>query len=86
MRQGLRRYPVAYLPKIDEHVGQMLEHNIIRHMPGSEWISNLVLVRKKDGNLRYYVDYRGLNAVTQKARIDASLESLGASGSSVLWI
>jgi len=82
VREGLRRHPVAYLPKIDEHVEQMLEHNIIRPMPGSEWISNFVLVRKNDGNLRYCVDYKGLNAVTQKAnyplpRIDASLESLG---------
>ena len=82
VRQGLRRHPMAYLPKIDEYVENMLENGIIRPMPGSEWVSNVVLVRKKDGTLRYCVDYRGLNAVTQKAnyplpRIDTCLESLG---------
>ena len=75
---------MAYLPKIDEYVENMLENGIIRPMPGSEWVSNVVLVRKKDGTLRYCVDYRGLNAVTQKAnyplpRIDTCLESLGKS-------
>ena len=82
VRQALRRHPVAYLPLIDQHVSQMVENNIIEPRSGSEWISNVVLVRKKDGSLRYCIDYRGLNAVTQKAnyplpRIDACHDSLG---------
>jgi len=60
----------------------MLENNIIKPMPGSEWMANIVLVRKKDGYLRYCVDYRGLNAVTLKKNyplpmVDICLESLG---------
>jgi len=57
----------AQLPMIDQHVDEMLRHKIIEPMPGSEWISNVVLVRKSDGSLRYCIDYRGLNAVTTKA-------------------
>ena len=82
VRQALRRHPVAYLPLIDQHVDEMLQNNIIEPKPGSEWISNVVLVKKKDGSLRYCIDYRGLNAVTHKAnyplpRIDSCLDSLG---------
>jgi len=66
VRQALRRHPVAYLPLIDEYVEQMAEHGHVQPMPGSEWVANIVLVRKKDRNLRYCVDYRGLNAITQK--------------------
>jgi len=82
VRQALRRHPVAYLPLIDQYVGEMVEHGIIEPMPGSEWVANIVLVGKKDGNLRYCVDYRGLNTITQKRnyplpRIDTCLESLG---------
>jgi len=82
VRQALRRHPVAYLPLIDDYVDSMVENGIVESMPGSEWMANIVLVRKKDGNLRYCVDYRGLNAVTQKqnyplSRIDTCLESLG---------
>ena len=47
VRQALRRHPVAYLPLIDQHVNDMVENNIIEPRSGSEWISNVVLVRKK---------------------------------------
>jgi len=82
VRQALRRHPVAYLPLIDDCVDSMVENGIVEPMPGSEWMANIVLVRKKDGNLRYCVDYRGLNAMTQKRNyplpcIDTCLESLG---------
>jgi len=60
----------------------MLKHDIIKPVPGSERVSNVVLVRKSDGSLSHCTDYRGLNAVTIKAnyplpRIHTCLESLG---------
>ena len=82
VRQALRRHPVAYLPQIDEYVQEMQDNGIVEPRIGSEWVSNIVLVRKKDGALRYCIDYSGLNAVTTKAnyplpRIDACHDSLG---------
>ena len=48
----------------------------------SPWASPIVLVRKKDGCLRFCVDYRSLNAVTKPdrfplPRIDDMLDQLG---------
>jgi len=47
----------------------------------SPWTSNLVVVKKKDGSLRYCVDYRKINSVTRRdayplPRIDACLDAL----------
>lgn len=47
----------------------------------SPWISSAVLVRKKDGSIRFCVDYRKLNVVTVKdsyplPRIDDILDQL----------
>ena len=32
----------------------------------SDWASAPVLIRKRDGNVRWCIDYRGLNSVTEK--------------------
>ena len=43
----------------------MLKTNVIRKST-SPWSSRVVLVKKKDGKLRFSIDYRGLNKLTKK--------------------
>jgi len=63
IRQPLRRHPVVHLEIIDQKVTDMLQHDIIEPA-ASPWVSNVVLVRKKNGVYRFCVDYRGVNSVT----------------------
>ena len=80
-KQQLRRHPMAYLPVIDEYVDKMLENEICE--PSfSPWASNVVLVKKSDGSLRFCIDYRQLNNLTVKdsyplPRIDTCFDALG---------
>ncbi|CAG9138002.1 unnamed protein product [Plutella xylostella] len=68
--------PVVYRPyrlshkereKVREMVDEMIEADVIRESV-SEYASPVILVRKKDGNLRMCIDYRMLNSVTVKER------------------
>ena len=68
------------LDEVRDHIQQQLSAGIIRksHSPYS---SNIVLVRKKNGQLRICIDYRQLNSRTVKdnyalPRIDEILQSL----------
>ena len=81
IRQPPRRVPIALQPELETEVKRMLEANVIE-LGSSPWSSPVVLVRKKDGSIRFCVDYRKLNAITRfdafpLPRIDETLESLG---------
>ena len=80
VRQALRPQPLAMLPMIDEQLDEMLKLKIISPSY-SEWASNVVMVKKKDGSLRFCIDYRKLNEKTVKdvyplPRIDSCLDAL----------
>ena len=81
IKQQLRRQPVHLLEKIDDEVARMLNAGVIEPTC-SPWASNVVIVKKKDGSLRFCIDYRRLNDVTRKdvyplPRIDACLDAMG---------
>ena len=64
-----------------DHIFQLLGAGIIRRSQ-SPWVSNVVLIRKKTGDLRMCIDYRQLNARTirdsyELPRIEEVLDSLG---------
>ena len=81
IRQTLRRQPFAHLETIDKQVQDMLKTGIIEPSQ-SPWVSNVVIVTKKDGSARFCVDYRSINEVTRKdayplPRIETCLDALG---------
>ena len=62
-------------------VQRMLDDGVIERA-NSEWAAPVVIVSKKDGSLRFCVDYRKLNYLTVKdsyplPRIDECLDTLG---------
>ena len=77
-----RRLPMGKFEAMQEQVKALHEIGVIRPST-SNWGSNVLLVKKKDGSWRMCVDYRELNAKTKNIdpymlpRIDDTLESLG---------
>ena len=58
----------------------MLDHDVIRPS-NSPWSCSVIMVKKKDGNWRFCIDYHKLDAVTchdayPLPGIDATLDSL----------
>jgi hypothetical protein len=80
IRQPPRRIPGGQLKEFEQELDRMLAAEVIESGQ-SPWASPVVLVRKKDGSVRFCVDYRRLNAATTFdaypiPRIDETLEAL----------
>ncbi|KAE8915964.1 hypothetical protein PF003_g805 [Phytophthora fragariae] len=78
-----RRHAVSENTLIDKEVDTMLSQGVIGEGEGA-WGFPVVIVRKKDGSVRFCIDYRALNAVTVKdvyplPRVDETLEALHGS-------
>ena len=65
LHQPYRRQNPAVRREEMAQVQQMLTSNVIRPS-NSPWASSVVMVRKKDGSLRFFVDFHQLNAATVK--------------------
>jgi transposase InsO family protein/predicted aspartyl protease len=84
VRQPLRRQPLPHRAAVDEQLDRMLAEGSVEPAV-SEWAANVVLARKKDGTLRFCIDYRQLNEKTKKdsyplPRIDECLDALSSGG------
>ena len=63
--QNPRRQPMHLENKIEELIQNLLESGVVRRCQ-SPWNSPLVIVGKPDGSIRMCLDFRQLNAVTEK--------------------
>lgn len=81
VRQAVYRVPEKLLPVMKEELQTMKQLGVIEPS-SSEWSSPIVLVPKKDGTLRFCLDFRKLNSVSKfdpypMPRVDELVERLG---------
>ena len=79
--QPYRRIPPGALKEVKDHIEDLLTRGVIQPS-SSPYASPIVVVRKKNGEIRLCVDYRKVNAVTRRdqyplPRIDECLDALG---------
>ena len=79
-KERYRRIPPQQFEEVRKHLEEMVNIGAIRKSQ-SPWASAIVLVRKKDGSLRFCIDLRKLNERTVKdayslPRIEESLDCL----------
>jgi ribonuclease HI len=65
-KQKLRQINPMLLPIMEKEVKKLLDAQIIIPLRFSEWVANLVPVRKKNGEIRLCVDFINLNRSSKK--------------------
>ena len=80
VKQAFRRLPPSMLQSVQDHLDELLQKGIIQESH-SDYASPILIVKKKNGDIRMCVDYRKLNSKVQRdcfplPRIDESLDTL----------
>ena len=80
-KEAYRRIPPQMYDEVKAHIQEMLDLGAIRPSNNSTWASAIVLVRKKDGRLRFCIVLSRLNNRTVKdayslPKIESILDSL----------
>ena len=65
LKERLRNIPSGLLDEVKKHLNHMLDMGAIKPSK-SAWSNAVVLVRKKDGGLRFCISFQKLNARTRK--------------------
>nr|GMC46657.1 uncharacterized protein LOC109150426 [Ipomoea batatas] len=66
VKQAQRRFRPELIPSIEGEVNKLIEAGFIREVKYPTWISSIVPVRKKNGQIRVCVDFRDLNVACSK--------------------
>eukprot|EP00253_Pinus_taeda_P003432 PITA_03432 len=66
LKKKLRPINPMLLPLIEKEIKKLLATKITVPLRNSKWIANLVVVRKKSGEIRLCVDFRNLNKCSKK--------------------
>ena len=79
-KERFRRITPPLVDEVRQHIQEMLDGGAIQPSQ-SPWCNAVVLVRKKDGSLRFCIDFRRLNARTKKdtyplPRMQETMESM----------
>ena len=79
-KERFHRIAPPLVDEVHQHIQEMLDGSAIQPSQ-SPWCNAVVLVRKKDGSLRFCIDFRRLNAWTKKdayplPRMQETMESM----------
>jgi hypothetical protein len=87
-KQRIRSFHPNLFPRIKDKVHHLLEANFIRPCKYVEWVSNIVLLEKKDScKPRVCIDFRNLNRTTSKDEYPMHIANMlinNASGNRVI--
>ena len=66
VKQAQRRFWQELMPQIEIEVNKLIKVGFIREVQYSEWIANIILVKKKNGQIRVCIDFCDLNNACPK--------------------
>jgi hypothetical protein len=66
VQQKLRKIHPNLETQIKNELNKLLKEKIIFPVRHSKWVSNLVPVRKKNGDIQICIDFRNLNKASEK--------------------